>query len=162
MKSEIEKLIKAALCKLYYKDKYLIAHEPHKKTNKETGNDMIHVSERAIVFRFGIYLQELAYQSEYFKDYHIDTEYNRNLDNCKCLSETEWENGKGAYPDLIIHKRGRNDSNLLVVEFKAWWSDDSLEKIDKKKLKAFKRSPYNYSYALFIKFDEDTPKLDWI
>jgi hypothetical protein len=157
MKSKIEKLIDTALCKLYYNDKYLIVHKPCKKTSRATRG---HVSERAIVFRFCIYLQELAYQSEDFKDYHIDSEYNRNLDAKKSLPNPQWANG--VYPDLIIHKRGNNDSNLLVVEFKAWWSNASLEENDRKKLMSFKREPYNYPYALFIKINKEEPKCDWI
>jgi hypothetical protein len=160
MTSELEKLIDIALCKLYCKDKYLIVHKPCNEINTTPRNGKTYVSERAIVFRFGIYLQELVYLSEDFKDYHIDVEYNRNLNNVKCLPKSQWE--KGAYPDLIIHKRGSNDSNLLVVEFKAWWSDASLEKNDREKLERFKKPPYNYSYALFIKIKEEKPEWDWI
>jgi hypothetical protein len=157
MKSEIQKLINSSLDKLYLEDKYLIEH----KSNNSNNKNKQHVSERAIVFRFGIYLQELVYQSEYFKYYNIDMEYNRNHDDCKSLSNPKWKHG--AYPDLIIHKRGSNKSNLLVIEFKTWWNDiQSANNDDKEKLRGFKQPPYSYQHALFIMLNKYEPKLEWI
>lgn len=43
--------------------------------------------------------------------------------------------GKAIRPDLLLHKRGVNDSNLLAVEFKGWWSKIK-EEHDFQKLKS--------------------------
>jgi hypothetical protein len=66
-------------------------------------------SERSIVFRLGIYL------NEEFKKYglDVDCEYNRNIDQMK-----ELPGRKRNFPDLIIHKRECNYRNILVIEVK--------------------------------------------
>ena len=158
LKCKLEELIDQALTMLYCEDSYLIVHEPINvdETNKED----IHVSERGIVFRFGIYLQELFNQHEELSHYNIDTEYNRNFDKPKILSNTKWSD-RGAYPDLIVHTRGSNSENLLIIEFKAWWSTES-EIDDKTKLIAFKGAPYNYKYALFVILGKNRPCLEWV
>lgn len=46
----------------------------------------------------------------------LDSEYNRNKADKKFLPS--WKSG--CYPDIIIHKRGSNDDNFLVIEFKTW------------------------------------------
>ena len=158
MKSNLETAISDALDILYSKDKYLISHKPFYTSNE---ND-IHVSERGIVFRFGIYFQEIFNQSHLLLNYNIDTEYNRNFDKPKTLPNTPWEDGHGAYPDLIVHERGSNNSNLLIIEFKTWWSDPYTIDLDRTKLKAFKEPPYNYKYALLVVLNKTEPTLEWI
>ena len=81
----------------------------------QTNFDAVHNSERGIVFRFGIYLDKL--KLPVLHEYDIDVEYDRNIDCKKCVPG--WENG--CYPDIIIHKRGTNTDNLLILEFKTWW-----------------------------------------
>lgn len=99
------------------------------------------VSERSIVFWFGIYIYEVI-QGTRYSEYDLDVEYNRNL-----LEVKRTENfPHGTYPDLILHKRGNNDSNILIIEFKPWWNpgtDDDLIK-----LQDFTNPDNGYKYDL--------------
>jgi hypothetical protein len=67
--------------------------------------------------------------------------------------------GNGTCPDLIIHKHGNNDFNLLVVGFKAWWSKKLPTDIDRKKLGVFTQPPFNYQHALLIILNADKPNM---
>ena len=114
----------------------------------------IDANERAISHRLGIYLQSL------FSDWHVDCEYNRNLDQPKRLEQYEeffdeeqqvWNIAETdpitVFPDIIIHERGERN-NLLVMEIKKTTSKVSSD-FDYMKLREFK-SQYGYSYALFL------------
>jgi hypothetical protein len=137
-------IIIMALEKLYREDAYLISHN---------------VSERSIVFRFGIYLQELANENDMLKGYNIDVEYNRNFNDPKRLKGKK----NGAVPDLIIHKRGTNEDNLLIIEFKPHWHNgEEAIQSDINKLRAFCCGEYYYKNALFIILNRDEPHLEWI
>ena len=103
----IEKLIEKALDKLYKEDYDTLICINHKQ----------HVGERACVFRFGIYLNQILKRYIQFREYNLDCEYNRSYDDPKRRS-----GGMLIIPDIVLHKRGSNDNNLVVIEFKGWWS----------------------------------------
>lgn len=132
--NKVEDLIIKTCKKLYNKDKYLIGKN---------------VCERAIVFRFGLYMQEFMTKDNLLKKYDLDNEYNKNLDERKSTSN----NPNGRYVDLIIHKRGYNHSNLLCMEFKK----RIISKVDRAKIDDL-MSPmevYQYKYGATITFKED-------
>src|SRR5574344_2574355 len=112
-KEEIESFINEALNLVYRNDSYLISHGA-----KE------HNHEVAIVHRFGHYMECIIRMNHPSYDVHFDIEFNRNLDEVKRLSS-----GEGLRPDFIIHQRGNNGNNLLVLEFKTWWHQDQNEDI---------------------------------
>lgn len=58
----------------------------------------------------------------------------------------------GSYPDLILHERGTNNNNFLVIEFKTWW--DSNQDDDKNKIEDFcdPLGEYRYKYGVLILF----------
>ena len=143
MKRVLKSCIKSALDLLYQNDRYLIQH-PVRGRNK----DLSHVSERACVFRFGVYF-DFLFRQMISCHYHIDVEYNRNLENVKALpqSETSGE-GKACIPDLIVHQRGNNDHNLLVIEFKTWWNRDRQQ--DEKKIERFTDLEGDYRYKFGV------------
>ncbi len=134
--AKIKEMISNALDQLYANDKYLIFNQNGRSNN--------HASERSIVFRFGIYFDKLA--QEYFPGFQVDTEYNRNMGNPKILPS--WE--KGSFPDLILHKRGSNSRNILVIEMKTWWNPSLVE--DKLKVKEYcdPSGEYQYKYGALI------------
>ncbi|MCF6268640.1 MAG: hypothetical protein L3J41_02920 [Melioribacteraceae bacterium] len=106
---EILDMVKAALARIYDAHIYLIENR---------------VSERSIVFWFGVYLRELLKETE-FETLDLDLEYNRNFQRAKRTRNFP----RGTYPDFILHRRGSNDENLLIIEFKPWWNqttDDDL------------------------------------
>lgn len=98
------------------------------------------VSERSMVFRIGIYLENIIKSHEEFKNYNLDSEYNRNNLKPKKIYD------KNTYPDLIIHKRRSNDSNLLVIEFKKGEPRKIDYDEDINKLKNYTKTDYTYKF----------------
>ena len=137
-KKEILELIKSSLEKLYEKDQYLIYH-----------GDNNHNSERAIVFRFGIYFNQEVEDS---LRYNVDAEYNRNIDDNKKMRKGN-KRGKeivNVIPDLILHQRGNNKNNMLIIEFKTWWNNGQDEDIEKIKKFCDPSGEYKYKYGTTI------------
>ena len=127
-KSTVEELLDTAVRSLYEKDSYLFEVGAH---------------ERSITHRLGLYLQEL------FANWDVDCEYNRDGHDPKRipLNEANYSDpGQTVYPDIIIHKRGRNGPNLLVIEAKTAPNSDS--KRDKDKLQGYKKE-LKYTYGFF-------------
>ena len=138
---EVRFKVDQAIAQLLEKDAYLL---------------QIDANERTISHRLGLYLQLL------FEDWHVDCEYNRDLDNPKRLKTYEsffdadqrvWNIAESdpitVFPDIIIHERGTSN-NLLVIEIKKTTSKINSE-FDCFKLREFKYQ-YRYSHALFLKF----------
>lgn len=152
---ELAKAIEEAFKRLYTNDIYLISTEPKKK--KEKVDLLHHVGERAIVFRFAYYLQKIIDDNCLYPDYNLDCEYNRNGDKPKAICSL----GKNVYPDLIIHQRGSNDNNLLVMEFKTYWNSD--QENDIRKIRAFleqnEMNLYNYKYGIAVLIGKNNVKL---
>ena len=150
---KLAKAIEEAFARLYIYDRQLISSRP-KKYNDTIGINH-HVGERAIVFRFAYYLQQILDEHNIYADYNLDCEYNRNGSKSKEIISLD----KNVYPDLIIHQRRINDNNLLVMEFKTYWNKDQNEDI--KKIKAFinERDGYNYKYGIAVLIGESTVNL---
>lgn len=131
----LEKYVKQAMKELYNKDRILL------KDN---------VSERCLVYNFARHLEKILKDTEY-RNLSIDLEYNRS---CERLKELEGQ--KTSYPDLIVHERGTDDKNTIVIEFKKWNNKNIkvLEK-DRKKLKGFKYE-YRYKMPILIIFDKES------
>ena len=136
----LDELIEIALDRLYRQDDYLIYNRPNVRLSTKEHH---HVGERTIVFRFAHYLQCLMDHSGCFSEYVVDCEYNRNGPKVKSLPDIFDQ----TFPDLVIHKRDSNDFNLLVMEFKPWWENDS-DKIlkDVKKLSGFTSTNHEFEY----------------
>jgi hypothetical protein len=93
--------------------------------------------ERSIVFRLGIILKD------FFHDYNVDCEYNKNGEVPKNLHKRRFN-----FPDLIVHKRETNNNNILIIEIKT--PNDTKEKHllnDFHKLSGF-TGEVEYSYKL--------------
>jgi hypothetical protein len=124
-----------------------------------TENDLhllIHnANERTVTHKLAEYLQDQ------FSEYNVDCEYNRNGHEPKrvrlddAYDEPEGKKYKSIYPDIIVHRRGTNEHNLLIVEAKK--STDSRgaarELFDKKKLVAYATSEeLHYPVGIYIFF----------
>ena len=107
-----------------------------------------HVSERSIAHKLGCYLSNLI------NEYNVDCEFNRNLDAVKKIGKDD------VIPDIVIHKRGSNKDNLVVIEVKPWWNHKKEDFInDENKLLYLTDSNYQYKYkyglSLIIKGKTD-------
>ncbi|MBQ8814596.1 MAG: hypothetical protein IJZ85_08890 [Lachnospiraceae bacterium] len=151
----LRKYINIALDLLYRRDAHLINNCPVDMVKTEQNH---HVGERAIVFRFAHYLQNLIDDDPAFKGYHLDCEYNRNGRENKALPSFP----NGTFPDLIIHRRGDNEHNLLIMEFKTYWNSDTERDIVK--IKEFRDSNgrYKYKYGVSVVIGLDAPTLTWL
>jgi len=149
--SILQSAVQNALNELYEKDSYLIVNRPNGSCKD------CHVSERGIVFRFGIYLQTYLDGTEY-KDYNVDVEYNRNMYEKKQLPSF----CNGSFPDLILHKRGSNTENTMILEFKTWWNRDTTDDVIKIKQFMDVNGLYKYKMGASIVLDKDGYKIDWI
>ena len=77
-----------------------------------------HSMEQACVARIFYYMQKALKQDrrfDSFSRYNLDCEYNKNYAQIKKTLRRP----KGTRPDIVLHKRCANDSNMLVVEFKS-------------------------------------------
>ncbi len=131
MEDLIEK-VKEAINILYKEDKILFNNN---------------VSERCLVYNFAKHFINLL-DSEEYKGLNVDLEYNRNCKGMKTI-----ENQLTSYPDLILHKRGSNSDNRMVIEFKKWNNLYRLNK-DRKKLSSFK-TEYGYKLCMLIVFHKE-------
>jgi hypothetical protein len=138
--NEVYSKVDQAIAQLLEKDFYLL---------------QIDANERAISHRLGLYLQLI------FEDWHVDCEYNRNLDDPKRVKQYERFFAKNqriwnitetdpitVFPDIIVHERNTHN-NLLVIEMKKTTSHISSD-FDYFKLRAFKYQ-FGYPHALFLR-----------
>lgn len=126
-------IVKLTLDQLYERDLILFENKVH---------------ERAIAFRFALYFNELIKGTE-FEELDLDFEYNKREKDYKRTPSRP----NGSYPDFILHKRGVQEHNTLVVEFKCVWSktlweDDFNKLIDYTSQSS--ESRYQYGLGLFI------------
>lgn len=146
IKEKLDSCISKALYDLYKYDSYLVS----------SANG--HVAERSIMFRLGVYLDKYLCEDDILKSYDFDAEYNKNEGDLKRMNNYP----NGVQPDLIIHKRGSNEYNLLVIECKGHWSTRNSISDDNNKLRGYLKSPYYYRFALQLIFGKKQPELIWI
>lgn len=115
------------------------------------------VHEQAISHRIAVYLETL------FEGFHVDCEYNKHLESTKRInvdlnSENTCKSCKEKLfrPDILIHKRGKNDKNIIAIEIKK----NKNCPFDEEKLKALtnKDDDYKYKLGVFIYFHNNEPK----
>ena len=134
---------------------YLSQHPPGEAVARALsellGNDNdllgIDANERSITFRFAMYLQQ------HFPDWTVDCEYNRDgtdpkrLGHLELYPDSEDDEAKTVFPDVIVHRRGTRN-NYLVLEFKKSTSRVDRQ-IDLRKLQGYKQQ-LGYEHALFV------------
>ena len=110
---------------------------------------MVDVSERCIAARLAMYLRE------YFDDFDVDVEYNRDGPDVKRLYDVihdcprDRDEGQSVLPDVIVHKRGKHDSNLLVIEMKKAPNQSGLDS-DRRRIQRFRKQLDYKAGALVI------------
>jgi hypothetical protein len=131
--AEIKGAIASALERVYSQDISLIDKRAH---------------ERSIAFRFGLYFSEIIKQTSFGNDAEltIDFDYNRNGEGVKDMQGFSLSHG--VYPDIIFHRRGYNNKNIVAFEFKGYWTAKGK---DEEKLIGFTHPTHNdYQYGLGV------------
>ena len=131
---DVRKRLDAALQKLVTSDAYLLTHN---------------LGERCISSRLAMYLQDE------FPEHSADAEYNRagdvpkRLDLAEDCANYQDEDGQSlVVPDIIVHTRGAEGPNILVLEVKKT-SNPSPRDCDTARIRAFRAYP-GYDFAALI------------
>jgi hypothetical protein len=113
----------------------------------------VNASERSISHKLAEHLQKQ------FRDLNVDCEYNRHGNDIKRLawhrdlsSRIDDLEARTVFPDIIVHKRGDDDNNLLVIEI-IKSSSGLNHNYDYEKLRAFTSNSYHYQHGFFLLFD---------
>lgn len=159
---KLRNVIQRAFEKLLENDSFLLENDLH---------------ERTISHWFAVYLNDEIQDSFPKEKYNVDCEYNRDVtrkdgnakkvlllkdDINKEFQKTsskalEYFAEGSVYPDIIVHKRGSNANNLLVIEIKK--SNSRVDSnFDKHKLKAYTRKDFEedvlkYEYGVFLEIE---------
>lgn len=103
------------------------------------------VGERAVAAKLACYLAPL------FPDHHVDVEYNRHGLDPKVLnlpSDCDGGGEKLIMPDVIVHRRGHDDDNLLVIEVKKETNPESRA-CDRAKIQGMKHY-FRYRWGVLL------------
>ncbi len=132
--NDVRQRLDAAVARLVHDDGYLLANN---------------LGERCIAARLAIYVQHE------FPEHSVDAEYNRDADTPKRLYLPEdcanYRNEYGeslVVPDVIVHRRGPEGPNILVLEVKKT-SNPAPRDCDRARIHAF-RAQYGYEFAALI------------
>jgi hypothetical protein len=130
----------------------------------------VDANERSITHHLAKYLELEIRKFPSLSELHVDAEYNRDGETPKILAKKCEQvavvdtKAKTIFPDIIIHKRGSNDHNVLVVEAKKISvmqfdqisnSDEAVKKIvdlkwDQEKLVAYQEADLRYNVAVHV------------
>ncbi|MCJ7511246.1 MAG: hypothetical protein MUP14_10245 [Dehalococcoidia bacterium] len=107
------------------------------------------VNECSISHKLAEHLQYL------FKEYEVDCEYNRHGIYPKRIHRDHRTDAEGSdgrvFPDIVIHKRGHDERNLLAIEIKK--RDNTDVSGDVEKLEVLTGQEFGYKTGLLIIFD---------
>ena len=134
-KQQIETALCRALNNFIEKDSHLLAAD---------------TSERSMCHRLAMHL------AHEMRSYDVDCEYNRDgfdIKRLRLTSRGTTDNDQEAvtvFPDIIVHRRGENEHNLLVIEMKKASGRFGQDyDYDIEKLRAFRRE-LGYTFAVHV------------
>lgn len=130
----VETSLISAICRLFWRDRALLESNIH---------------EVAITHKLACYLQDM------FAYLDVDCEYNKHEENPKRVNQDE---PKSIRPDIVVHRRKRDDCNLLVIEVKKIGTRQ--RNIDPDKLKALtdQNGNFKYKYGVGLKLYKNKDK----
>lgn len=108
------------------------------------------VYEPAVSHRIAVYIECLFR----WPRLNVDCEYDKSFDLHKITPS-----GNRIRPDILFHKRGSNDRNILVIEIKK----HRKSKLDYSKLKMMtsQDGKFKYKFGVFIYFPKNNPIYTW-
>ena len=99
-------------------------------------------NERTICARLAMYLQSV------FPGYDVDVEYNRHGMDPKRIGVNPEGDEELVYPDLVVHHRGNDDCNLLIIEVKKSSNPETRHR-DRAKLEGCVKQ-FKYRFAVLV------------
>lgn len=91
-----------------------------------------------------------------FKEYDVDCEYNKHKDKKKYSHELN----KSMRPDIVVHKRGCDEKNLVFIEIKKKTNKSKRADDFAKIIAATNQNrEYGYTLGVFIDFPKNKEKL---
>ncbi len=139
-------------------------------TNNENELIVRDISEWAIAFRFGVYLNKLV--EEELKDYVLDSEFNKYFDKqkemflecnngcsgCSFINRNLEGKKTNGRPDFIIHKR-LESGHLCCIEIKK--ANRSIRHdIEKLNYMTCPQGKYNYEYGIILILDNKYAQIE--
>jgi hypothetical protein len=121
------------------------------------------VAERAIAAKLAQYLVP------YFPGHQVDVEYNRHGLESNKVDLPEYCRGGGKkliLPDVVVHQRGHDDENLLVVQIKKETNPEPRD-CDRAIIAAMRRE-FHYRRGLLLDLPagpgaiDRKPNLEWL
>lgn len=118
------------------------------------------VNERTISHKLAEYLQKKFELS-------VDCEYNRHGKKPKRIFREygvagyDDTTGRTVFPDIVVHQRGTDVENLLVIEMKKSSNPDPRD-FDKQKIEAYGKE-VDYEFGLFLEMNvkNSSDYLEW-
>ena len=91
-----------------------------------------------------------------FPKFDVDCEYDKHINEEKRADELN----RNVRPDIVIHKRGLDERNLVYIEIKTDHNRESRDE-DYKKIKAMTKhdGQYKYAFGIFIDFSKNKADL---
>ena len=105
-------------------------------------------AERTIAARLAVYL-ELR-----FPKYHVNVEYNRHGLHPKRLNLPAYGGKKLILPDVVVHRQGHDENNLLVIQVKKETNNENRD-YDRAVIAGMKRD-YGYTFDPLLVGSTDT------
>lgn len=120
-------LVEEAVQQLFAKDSFLLE---------------ANAAERAIAARLAVYLEAR------FPQHHVNVEYNRHGLHPKRLNLPGYGDEKLILPDVVVHRQGNDENNLLVIQIKKETNNESRD-YDRAVLVGMMQD-YGYTCAVLI------------
>ena len=98
--------------------------------------------ERTIVGRL------VAYLEPHFPEHHVNVEYNRHGLHPKRLDLPAYGGEKLIVPDVVVHRQGHDEENLLVIQVKKETNNESRD-YDRAVIAGMKKD-YGYRWGVLI------------
>lgn len=100
------------------------------------------VAERTVAARLAVYLEP------HFPQHHVNVEYNRHGLHPKRLKLPAYGGEKLILPDVVVHRQGHDENNLLVIQVKKETNNESRE-YDHAVITGMKQD-YGYMWGVLI------------